>query len=163
MSLRSPGAILLVSCYELGHQPLGVALPLGFLDSRNGHAIDVDGVSRRGRMAAPYLHRLPFVLPARTALPALDRYARLEHRGERQVTGYAAASRGCLHLCTHCPIPPVYGGRFFVIPEAIVLGPQTAFWRTVPVRPAAPAGYHCKYKETTQRREGTRNRAVTLP
>jgi hypothetical protein len=31
------------------------------------------------------------------------------------------ASRGCLHLCTHCPIPPVYGGRFFVIPEEIVL------------------------------------------
>src|SRR5438874_3574134 len=32
MNLRSPGAILLISCYELGHQPLGVALPLGFLE-----------------------------------------------------------------------------------------------------------------------------------
>lgn len=31
MHLKSPGAILLISCYELGHQPLGVALPLGFL------------------------------------------------------------------------------------------------------------------------------------
>src|SRR5438094_738696 len=31
MNLRTPGAILLISCYELGHQPLGVALPLGFL------------------------------------------------------------------------------------------------------------------------------------
>ncbi len=29
--LRSPGAVLLVSCYELGHQPLGAAMPLGFL------------------------------------------------------------------------------------------------------------------------------------
>src|SRR5262249_28748769 len=31
MSLRTSGAVLLISCYELGHQPLGVALPLGFL------------------------------------------------------------------------------------------------------------------------------------
>src|ERR1043166_4278724 len=30
-SLRDPGAILLVSCYELGHQPVGLAQPLGFL------------------------------------------------------------------------------------------------------------------------------------
>src|SRR6266849_6463209 len=32
MSLRTPGSILLVSCYELGHQPLGAALPLAFLE-----------------------------------------------------------------------------------------------------------------------------------
>ncbi len=31
MNLRSPGAVLLISCYELGHQPLGVAMPMGFL------------------------------------------------------------------------------------------------------------------------------------
>src|SRR5437660_6315163 len=31
-SLRQPGAILLVSCYELGHQPIGIALPMGFLE-----------------------------------------------------------------------------------------------------------------------------------
>src|SRR2546426_4386630 len=31
-SLRQPGAILLVSCYELGHQPIGIALPVGFLE-----------------------------------------------------------------------------------------------------------------------------------
>jgi radical SAM superfamily enzyme YgiQ (UPF0313 family) len=31
-TLRRPGAILLVSCYELGHQPLGLASPLGFLE-----------------------------------------------------------------------------------------------------------------------------------
>jgi hypothetical protein len=30
-TLRRPSAILLVSCYELGHQPLGLASPLGFL------------------------------------------------------------------------------------------------------------------------------------
>src|SRR5574340_895881 len=30
-ALRAQGAILLVSCYELGHQPLGLAFPLAFL------------------------------------------------------------------------------------------------------------------------------------
>ena len=32
MNMRAPGAVLLVSCYELGHQPLGAALPLAFLE-----------------------------------------------------------------------------------------------------------------------------------
>lgn len=31
-SLRDKGAILLLSCYELGHQPLGIAQPIGFLE-----------------------------------------------------------------------------------------------------------------------------------
>src|SRR5438093_10544109 len=38
-SLREPGAILLVSCYELGHQPLGIAWPQAFLE-RAGYAPD---------------------------------------------------------------------------------------------------------------------------
>jgi hypothetical protein len=41
--------------------------------------------------------------------------------GDFRTAGYVEASRGCLHLCTHCPIPPVYGGRFFVVPEDVVL------------------------------------------
>ena len=36
---RSQGAILLVSCYELGHQPLGLAWPKAFLE-RAGYAPD---------------------------------------------------------------------------------------------------------------------------
>ena len=31
MNLRAPGSVLLISCYELGHQPRGAALPLAFL------------------------------------------------------------------------------------------------------------------------------------
>ena len=31
-SLRRPGGILLISCYELGHQPVGIAQPMGFLE-----------------------------------------------------------------------------------------------------------------------------------
>ena len=39
MELDRAGSLLLISCYELGHQPLGVALPLGFL-RRAGFAAD---------------------------------------------------------------------------------------------------------------------------
>jgi radical SAM superfamily enzyme YgiQ (UPF0313 family) len=214
MHMRSPGSVLLISCYELGHQPLGAALPLGFLQHAGfvpdaldiaverldadkvararfvgisvpmhtalrlgvrvaervreinpaaaicfyglyaalnadyllehgadfciggecegplvalveelnaGRSGEVEGVIRRSGAARPFLRRLPFALPVRAALPPLASYARLEHQGERRVAGYVEASRGCLHLCTHCPIPPVYGGRFFVVPQEVVL------------------------------------------
>jgi radical SAM superfamily enzyme YgiQ (UPF0313 family) len=59
--------------------------------------------------------------PEREGLPPNERYARLVVLGEERVAGYTEASRGCKHLCRHCPIPPVYGGRFFVVPKEIVL------------------------------------------
>jgi radical SAM superfamily enzyme YgiQ (UPF0313 family) len=214
--LRQPGAILLVSCYELGHQPLTLASPLGLLAEAGyqpaavdlslepgalapavalarfigisvpmhtalrlgaqaaqrarqlnpaahicfyGHyawlnagyllrdladsviageyegplvelikalaqgetGAGVPGVSLRGHMARPYLHRLRFALPRRDGLPPLDRYAHLvDERGHR-TAGYVEASRGCLHTCLHCPITPVYNGRFFVVPAENVL------------------------------------------
>ena len=88
-----------------------------------GRASDVAGVTTRERRAAPVLRRLPFVTPRRAGLPALSRYARLigPEPGEERVVGYVEASRGCLHRCRHCPITPVYDGRFFVVPREIVL------------------------------------------
>jgi radical SAM superfamily enzyme YgiQ (UPF0313 family) len=71
--------------------------------------------------AAPHLEKIPFQVPSRTGLPSLERYAHLECDGERLKAGYIEASRGCLHLCRHCPIPPVYGGRFFIVPREVVL------------------------------------------
>lgn len=73
--------------------------------------------------AAPPVHlrRLAFPVPSRRGLPPLHRYAALELGGERRVAGAVEASRGCLHHCLHCPIPPVYGGRFFVVPPEVVL------------------------------------------
>src|SRR2546423_3272745 len=59
-SLRAPGAILVVSVYELGHQPLGLAWPMAFLE-RAGYApraLDLaleslhDEVARGARLAA---------------------------------------------------------------------------------------------------------------
>jgi radical SAM superfamily enzyme YgiQ (UPF0313 family) len=67
------------------------------------------------------LARLDFPLPQRDSLPSLERYAKLLYNDEERLAGYVEASRGCLHYCTHCPIPPVYGGRFFVIPSDVVL------------------------------------------
>ncbi|MFP6763436.1 MAG: CUAEP/CCAEP-tail radical SAM protein, partial [Planctomycetaceae bacterium] len=212
--MRANGSILLISCYELGHQPLGVAMPIGFLNragyspqaldiavedfdiqkvsasrfvgisvpmhtamrlgvrvagriretNPNCHicfygiyaalnsdyllehgadsciggeyetplvslvdAIQTDseneipGVIQRDRNSGPYLHHLEFAMPDRTALPGLDRYAHLDDDGQCRVAGYVEATRGCLHMCTHCPIPPVYEGRFFAVPEEVVL------------------------------------------
>ena len=214
-SLRQPGAILLVSCYELGHQPIGIALPMGFLEQagyapasldiavekvdlerirqarfvgisvpmhtalrlgvrvaelvretnpschicfyglyaslnakyllnnvadsviggeyeaplvrvmealeRGDSLANVEGVSHRGKIVGPHLKRLPFAVPSRNGLPALERYAHLEHDGAQHIVGYVEASRGCLHHCLHCPIVPVYEGRFFIVPVEVVL------------------------------------------
>ena len=81
----------------------------------------VEGVHLRGHAAGPVLTRLDFALPSRGALPGLKKYAHLDRDGRKDLVGYVEASRGCLHLCLHCPIPPVYGGRFFVVPQEIVL------------------------------------------
>src|SRR5437660_11972571 len=44
LDVNEPGAILLVACYELGHQPLAVAWPAAFLE-REGYAPAVMDVS----------------------------------------------------------------------------------------------------------------------
>ena len=40
--LRHPGAIMFVSCYELGHQPLGIAQPMGFLEQAGFAPVGLD-------------------------------------------------------------------------------------------------------------------------
>jgi radical SAM superfamily enzyme YgiQ (UPF0313 family) len=212
------GWALLISCYELGHQPLGVALPAGFLQRAGFRPALLDlgvdaldparareagfvalsvpmhtalrlGVEAARKIRAwnpgahlcfyghyaylnrdfllgdvadsllageseaalvelaawvagegaepppeailrepagrepsgPVLRRLEFELPVRNALPPLEKYAHLDWRGERVPVAYVEASRGCKHLCRHCPIPPVYQGRFFVVPAARAL------------------------------------------
>ena len=220
--IRSAGAVLLISCYELGRQPMGVAMPLGVLERAgfSAEAIDVsvetmdvqkvmrarfvgisvpmhtalrlgdsvvervrtinpdaiiclyglyaglnsdyllkngvdfcitgeyeepllaliqkvenhecsssgdsrldmpEGIIGRSLESTPFLQRTDFPVPSRRALPSLRNYSRLEHQGEQRLIGYVEASRGCKHVCTHCPIPPVYGGRFFAIPQEVVM------------------------------------------
>jgi radical SAM superfamily enzyme YgiQ (UPF0313 family) len=68
------------------------------------------------------LPRLPFIVPDRRDLPGLDRYAALQMPdGTRRTTGYTEASRGCKHLCRHCPIVPVYNGQFRIVAHDVVL------------------------------------------
>jgi radical SAM superfamily enzyme YgiQ (UPF0313 family) len=69
----------------------------------------------------PHLTKLDFPAPSRAALPSLKKYARLARGDRLELVAYVEASRGCKHLCRHCPIPPVYGGRFFVVPKDVVL------------------------------------------
>ncbi len=211
--MRGPGQILLVSTYELGHAPHGLALPAAFLeragfrpacldlavepfDPARAAAARLIAVSvpmhtalrlgleagRRALAAAPmarlafhglyaplhadllagagavavlggecepelvalaeslergeadlsrFLHRGPgglpirrldYPVPSRHGLPPLSRYARLDPgAGPERLAGYTEATRGCKHLCRHCPIPAIYRGRFVAVPAETVL------------------------------------------
>src|SRR2546426_8450467 len=207
--MKEPGAVLLVACYELGHQPLTVAWPAAFLVVVVYCAVvfivlfeplDAERVARaklvaisvpmhtalrlgvvvaervrainpschivfyglyatlnaehllsgvgdsvmsgeiesalvrlvqrleagaggrtRDAPVAPTLEKRPFPVPSRVKLPILKRYAQLERDGGLELVGHVEGSRGCKHLCRHCPIPPVYGGRLFVVPRHVVL------------------------------------------
>jgi hypothetical protein len=67
------------------------------------------------------LDRLQFLTPLRTALPPLAEYANLRINGTRKRAGYTEASRGCKHLCRHCPVVPVYQGTFRIVQPEVVL------------------------------------------
>ncbi|HEV2107609.1 MAG TPA: CUAEP/CCAEP-tail radical SAM protein [Thermomicrobiales bacterium] len=218
--LREAGAVLLVACYELGHQPLslaspvaalqaagfaprpvdtsvetlddgtimaarfvGIAVPMhtalrlgarlgerikavnptahvcfyglyatlnaAYLLARSGDSVmsgeieqplvalvealdrgeaaeTVSGVGTRSRPAPPVVERIPLSVPDRSALPAVRDYAGLAQDGVIVPAGYLEATRGCHHTCLHCPITPIYGGRFTVIPREIVLADARA-------------------------------------
>nr|WP_276522269.1 CUAEP/CCAEP-tail radical SAM protein [Kallotenue papyrolyticum] len=67
------------------------------------------------------LARQEFRVPERQGLPPLQRYAALQIGTQRRTVGYTEASRGCKHRCRHCPIVPVYNGRFRIINREVVL------------------------------------------
>jgi radical SAM superfamily enzyme YgiQ (UPF0313 family) len=210
--MRAPGEILLVSTYELGHQPAGIVWPKAFLE-RAGYAPaaldlavepfdearvraarlvifsvpmhtalklalraaervraanpaallafhglyaplhagalraagaiallageceedlvalaraaeaghDLARFQREGPRAATR-ERLDFPVPSRDGLPPPGKYARLaDPDGRERLAGHSEASRGCKHLCRHCPIPALYGGRFFAVPVEVVV------------------------------------------
>jgi radical SAM superfamily enzyme YgiQ (UPF0313 family) len=73
------------------------------------------------------LPKLRFIPPDRSALPPLSRYAALQMPdGSKRVVGATEATRGCKHLCRHCPIVPVYRGAFRAVPVDVVLADVAA-------------------------------------
>jgi radical SAM superfamily enzyme YgiQ (UPF0313 family) len=82
--------------------------------------LPTDNSQSRGPRAESRRH---FIQPDRAGLPPLARYASLQMPdGSRRVVGSTDATRGCKHLCRHCPIVPVYGGTFRAIPIDVVMG-----------------------------------------
>ena len=67
------------------------------------------------------MKRLNFLAPDRATLPDLSFYTHLRQNGSKTVAGYTEASRGCKHLCRHCPVVPVYEGQFRVVQPEVVL------------------------------------------
>ena len=68
------------------------------------------------------LARQKFLVPDRAGMPQLSKYARVVMPGgEQRIAGSTEATRGCKHLCRHCPIVPVYNGVFRVVEREVVL------------------------------------------
>jgi radical SAM superfamily enzyme YgiQ (UPF0313 family) len=68
------------------------------------------------------LDKIRFELPDRSGLPKLSRYAHLVlPDGSTLIAGFAEGSRGCKHLCRHCPVVPVYQGTFRIVPADVVI------------------------------------------
>lgn len=68
------------------------------------------------------LARQKFLVPDRAGMLEPAKYARVVMpSGEHRVAGSTEATRGCKHLCRHCPIVPVYNGAFRVVERGVVL------------------------------------------
>jgi radical SAM superfamily enzyme YgiQ (UPF0313 family) len=214
VAIREAGGVLLISCYELGQQPLGLVVPAAHLE-RAGFApalmdISVEplntvkvqratlvgisvpmhtalrlgiGVAKRVRavnshctivfygiyaalnadhlldhhadacLGAEFEHSLVDLaaaldrgsdghsptrvpnpqdelalakrdkggVPSRQGLPPIDRYVKFAAADGVHNVGAVTTTRGCKHSCRHCPIPSVYGGRFYAMDVKAVL------------------------------------------
>jgi radical SAM superfamily enzyme YgiQ (UPF0313 family) len=130
---QNPGAHL--CCYGL-YAPmnaeylrmLGIATLLGgefekgLVDLAERLGAGGDDANRAQLEPLVSLERLQFEVPDRAGLPALEKYAHLVIPGDGyRVVGSTEASRGCKHLCRHCPIVPVYKGVFRIVRREVVL------------------------------------------
>jgi radical SAM superfamily enzyme YgiQ (UPF0313 family) len=83
-----------------------------------------DGSHEFEKQAEPLvsLERLQFEVPDRSGMPSIEKYAHLIVPGAGyRIVGSTEASRGCKHLCRHCPIVPVYKGVFRIVSRDVVL------------------------------------------
>jgi radical SAM superfamily enzyme YgiQ (UPF0313 family) len=130
---KSPGAHL--CCYGLyapmnvGYlRALGVSTILGG-EFEEGLVQLAERRAASGKLASVQppeslisMARLQFEVPDRSDMPALKNYAHLIVPGDGyRIVGSTEASRGCKHLCRHCPIVPVYNGVFRIVSRDVVL------------------------------------------
>jgi radical SAM superfamily enzyme YgiQ (UPF0313 family) len=112
--LREAGDYVIGGEFEAPLQRLAGAL-------EGGEDGPIEGVGSREHRALPAIERIDFPSPDRAGLPGTSSYAWLID-GERNVpTGYTEATRGCHHTCLHCPVVPIYNGRFFAVPRSVVV------------------------------------------
>jgi radical SAM superfamily enzyme YgiQ (UPF0313 family) len=99
--------------FEEGLASLASRLELGPANG-NGSRIQPEPVISLGRQK--------FLVPDRAGMLEPAKYARVVMPGgEHRVAGSTEATRGCKHLCRHCPIVPVYNGAFRVVEREVVL------------------------------------------
>jgi radical SAM superfamily enzyme YgiQ (UPF0313 family) len=107
---------------------LGVDVVLGGEFEEELAALRLRDVTAKGRSDnGPSVPKLHFITPDRSGLLPLNRYATVHlGDGRQRVAGYTEASRGCRHLCRHCPVVPIYNGQFRVIQRDVVLADVAA-------------------------------------
>ena len=106
----------------LGGEVDHVLLNLGQRLRANGAAANQGATQPPQTEPVIHLGKVPFEVPDRSGLPALSRYAHLVlPDGSTRITAFAEGSRGCKHLCRHCPVVPVYQGTFRIVPVDVVL------------------------------------------
>jgi len=92
-----------------------------FEEELRAFASDAGRMEREALAERSSVPRIHFLLPDRSGLPPLSRYATLQlPDGTRRTVGYTEASRGCKHVCRHCPVVPIYNGQFRIVPPEIV-------------------------------------------
>jgi len=110
---------------SLGAQTiLGGEFEEGLVSTFERIRLNRDGGGLKSAQPEPVvsLGRQEFIVPDRADLPPLARYAHLTWPGDgHRTVGHTEASRGCKHLCRHCPVVPVYNGQFRVVQADIVL------------------------------------------
>jgi radical SAM superfamily enzyme YgiQ (UPF0313 family) len=101
--------------------------PQKTLSARSTRTISAISASSAVNASPAALPRIHFLVPDRSGLPPLSKYATLQMpSGERRAVGYTEASRGCRHLCRHCPVVPIYQGQFRVVQQEVVLADVAA-------------------------------------
>ena len=95
---------------------------LASLASRLQHGASNGNSSPKQREPVISLARQKFLVPDRAGMLDPAKYASVVMPGgEQRVAGSTEATRGCKHLCRHCPIVPVYNGAFRVVDCEVVL------------------------------------------